>query len=94
MDLDVLPEVETWANPSDKRCRAPLDLHGELENTDDFLGGGGDEEVPSVMFFSVLRKGYSRSRVIPIPAAAAFKMSPDDMGIVLHQRVFSDVAGS
>jgi hypothetical protein len=42
-------------------------------------------ETPGRMFFSVVRKSYSRIRSVPIPAAAALKLGSDDIGVCFHE---------
>ena len=43
------------------------------------------EAGPLPIFFSIVRKSYSRVRVVPVPPAAAHKMAPDDIGVAVHE---------
>ena len=46
------------------------------------VGEGGNGN--GAFFFSVVRKSYSKVRVVSVPAAASCRLGPDDIGIVQH----------
>ena len=58
-----------------------------LQYDSGFAGDAVNEIVscPAVVHFSVIRKGYIQSRTVPIPLAASFRMSPDDVCVSVHQ---------
>lgn len=68
----------------EKRCAArggPTFVNDDLGAE---FGSEGCHDSQRV-YFSVVRKSYTRSRLVPTPAAASAKMSPDDMCVAVHE---------
>eukprot|EP00959_Pyramimonas_sp_CCMP1952_P267617 5595435-Pyramimonas_sp.AAC.2 len=87
-DVSVIQGLELSSNSDYKRLAAldsmtSMGIQGEADESH------GCYESNTHIYFSMVRKTYSHSRLINIPPAAAFKFGPDDMGVVLHRHMVS-----
>ena len=85
-----LVEVPELMPLNEKRSKTGLAYRLEPESAMFMDGDDETEAIEGDIFFSVVRKTYSRVRVIHVPALAAHKLGPDDIGIAIHSHIGSE----